>query len=171
MAQMSMALRYAIRGCLLVASLLLAGTGFVLLQGGHALAQCGPDEVLIGEDRNNYHCMSRRGFRARCVRQAGGRIDSEMKRCIGVGARCLEDSGFATQQALCIAGLFFNVAIAAANPANPAIPYTLGAAVVNCIGQQAQARRNWPRCQESMDGCRTTGLTRHKAEIAACMAK
>jgi hypothetical protein len=113
----------------------------LLACAANCFAQCASGEVLIGEDEDNYYCAAESA--AQCVAGKGHELENKVKRCKAQGTQCAWEQGIPEKEALCFGGLYFNVATAIKNPFNPALPYTLSAALVNCGIQQTSVLRAW----------------------------
>ena len=134
-----------------------------------SFGQCASDEILVGEDDENYFCA--KPSAARCVADKGRDLQREMDHCKAQGLQCARDQGIPEKEALCVAGLYFNVAAATKNPFNPALPYTISLAIVNCEIQQQLVLRAWEPCLDRMDRCRTDGLATHKNAVRMCLRR
>jgi hypothetical protein len=141
----------------------------LLVHATICFAQCASDEVLIGEDEDNYYCVTKSA--AQCVAEKGQNLKKKIGGCKAQGMQCARDQGIPETEALCFAGLYFNTAAAIKNPVNPALPYTLGAALVSCGIEQAIAMRAWAPCLKSMDQCRTEALAVHKSGVQMCLRR
>lgn len=129
---------------------------------------CAGNEVLVGEDAQNYYCKDRHEY-ARCIRESGEALKEDGQQCGRQWAGCMKEAGasMTTEQAGCLSTCVTRGALATATTGTPFVASTC---LVTC-GLFA-ATWSMPRyattCAEGLDSCNTASLIRDKAAQEAC---
>ncbi len=129
---------------------------------------CASNEVLVGEDAQNYYCKDRHEY-AQCIRESGEALKEDGQQCAGKWARCTKDAGVSmtTEQATCLTGCITRGAIATATTGTPFVASTC---LVTCglFTATWSMPRYATQCAEVLDSCNTDSLARDKVTREAC---
>lgn len=129
---------------------------------------CASNEVLVGEDAQNYYCKDRHEY-SQCIRESGEALKENGQQCASQWAGCMKEAGasMTTEQAGCLTTCVTHGALATASTGTPFVASTC---LVTC-GLFA-ATWSMPRyatsCAEVLDSCNTNALIRDKAAQEAC---
>jgi hypothetical protein len=148
---------------------LLIFVGSLALLPAHAVAAgcagvCKGNDILVGEDEKNCYCQDRAEY-AKCVGDAGRRLQSKLPNCEGV-LSCLRRNDIHEEAGICAAALLL-IPLAAGQP--EAIPLTVGGSAVTCGWLTRDGLNKAKDCLNSTPStCKLDALETHKADLKRC---
>lgn len=142
--------------------------GSLVLPSARASAQCAGvctgNEILVKEDAKNCYCQDR-GEYAKCVGDAGHRLQNKLSTCEGV-ASCLRRNDIHEEVGICAAALLL-IPLSAAQP--EAVPLAIGGSAITCGWLTRDGLNKARDCLKSAPyTCASDALETHKTDIQHC---
>lgn len=118
--------------------------------------QCRSNEVLVGEDADNYYCKEKKAYAA-CIKSAGEALGASNPACFSKYQQCFIDEkwGLATAAVSCAVGCLGS-------------KLNAGSCLAVCGVAGIYPTKVIQRCTEVADACFGDALIAHRRRVDAC---